>query len=394
VNPQHIKDLVPDKENRRAHNPRNIGMVVDALQQVGAARSIVIDEDNVILAGNGVTEAAAEAGITRVRVVDASGDEIIAVRRSGLTPEQKRALAIYDNRTGELATWNFDQLKSDLDAGLGLQPFWTEEETAQMLAKRFPAAEGLTDPDDVPEERATDIVAGDLFELGRHRLICGDSTDALVVDKVLAGVKPHLMVTDPPYGVKYDPLAARSTGVAAGRVMNDDRADWREAWALFPGSVAYVWHADLRARHVVESLEATGFICRAQIIWDKTRPVMSRGHYHFQHEPCWYAVRRGATASWSGDRRQSTVWAILHQRSETGHGTQKPVECMRRPIENNSSPGQAVYEPFSGSGTTIIAAEQTGRACYAIELNPAYVQMAIDRWEAFTGQKAVRVGVA
>src|SRR5688572_26317796 len=117
----HIKDLVPDPENRRAHNPRNLGMVSDALREVGAARSIVIDEDNVILAGNGVTEAAAEAGITRVRVIEASGDELIAVRRSGLTPDQKRALAIYDNRTGELATWDFDQLKSDVDAGLSLQ---------------------------------------------------------------------------------------------------------------------------------------------------------------------------------------------------------------------------------------------------------------------------------
>jgi len=176
--------------------------------------------------------------------------------------------------------------------------------------------------------------------------------------------------------------------VAAGKVLNDDRADWREAWALFPGVVAYVWHADLRARDVVESLQACDFVLRAQIIWDKGRPIMSRGHYHFQHEPCWYAVRKNATAHWAGDRKQSTVWAIEHRKSETGHGTQKPVECMKRPIENHSSPGQAVYEPFSGSGTTLIAAELTGRTCHAIELNPAYVDVAVKRWEAFTGEKA------
>jgi len=369
-------------------------MVSDALREVGAARSIVIDEDNVILAGNGVTEAAAEAGITRVRVIEASGDELIAVRRSGLTPAQKRALAIYDNRTGELATWDFDQLKADVDAGLSLQPFWTEEETAALLAKHFPPAEGLTDPDAVPDERATDIVPGDLFELGRHRLICGDSTDALVVDKVLAGVKPHLMVTDPPYGVNYDPAKARapSKDSARGKVLNDDRSDWREAWSLFTGSVAYIWHAMRTSGTVFSSLEDCGFEVRSEIVWDKGRLVMSRGHYHPQHESCWYAVRD--TASWSGGTKQSTVWLIHHQKSETGHGAQKPVECMRRPIENNSSHGQAVYEPFSGSGTTIIAAEQTGRACYAIELNPTYVQVAIDRWEAFTGQKAVKVGEA
>jgi DNA modification methylase len=121
---------------------------------------------------------------------------------------------------------------------------------------------------------------------------------------------------------------------------------------------------------------------------------ISRGHYHWQHEPCWYAVKKGSTGHWSGDRSQTTLWTITHNKSETGHGTQKPVECMRRPIENNSCVGQAVYEPFSGSGTTIIASEQTTRACYAIEINPSYIQVAVDRWEAFTGQKAQKVGEA
>jgi DNA modification methylase len=202
------------------------------------------------------------------------------------------------------------------------------------------------------------------------------------------------MVTDPPYGVEYDPATARATTVASarGKVLNDDRADWREAWALFPGDVAYVWHAGLRAREVVESLQASGFEMRAQIIWDKTRLVMSRGHYHFQHEPCWYAVRKSKTAHWAGDRKQGTVWAIPHRKSETGHGTQKPVECMARPIRNNSSPGQAVYEPFSGSGTTLIACEMEGRVCHAIELNPAYVDVAVERWQAFTGKTATLEG--
>ena len=128
---------------------------------------------------------------------------------------------------------------------------------------------------------------------------------------------------------------------------------------------------------------------RSQIIWDKTRLVIGRGDYHWQHEPAWYAVRKGKTGHWAGDRKQTTVWAIPHRKSATGHGTQKPVECMKRPIENNSSPGQAVYEPFCGSGTTIIAAEMTGRCCHAIELNPAYVDVAIKRWQDFTGNAAV-----
>ncbi|GGJ44608.1 DNA-methyltransferase [Neoroseomonas lacus] len=172
------------------------------------------------------------------------------------------------------------------------------------------------------------------------------------------------MVTDPPYGVAYDPewrnMAGVSTTRRTGKVENDDRADWREAWALFPGDVAYVWHGALHATTVAESLTACSFDIRAQIIWAKDRLVLGRGHYHWQHEPAWYALR--GQGHWSGDRKQTTLWQIAgrSEDAETVHGTQKPVECMRRPIENNSSPGQAVYEPFSGSGTSLIAAEMTG----------------------------------
>jgi DNA modification methylase len=249
---------------------------------------------------------------------------------------------------------------------------------------------------------------------GGHRLLCGDATVATDVESVLDGAKPHLMVTDPPYGVNYDPAWRNEAGRAIdgttqriatgtvikpigaralGKVENDDRADWSEAWALFPGAVVYVWHAGTKAGLVQSSLEACGFETRAQIIWAKNNIVISRGHYHAKHEPCWYAVRKGATGHWAGDHKQTTVWNIdKNLKSETGHGTQKPVECMKRPIENNSSPGQAVYEPFSGSGTTIIAAEMTGRAVCAIEVAPAYVDVAVKRWQDFTGKQAVLDG--
>jgi DNA modification methylase len=147
------------------------------------------------------------------------------------------------------------------------------------------------------------------------------------------------------------------------------------------------------AHTVADSLIAAGFEIRSQIIWAKSQFVIGRGHYHPHHEPCWYAVRKGATGHWAGDRKQTTLWQIPKpQKSETGHSTQKPVECMKRPIENNSNPGQAVYEPFSGSGTTIIAAEMTGRACHAIELSPAYVDVAVLRWQAFAGGVATLEG--
>ena len=179
-----------------------------------------------------------------------------------------------------------------------------------------------------------------------------------------------------------------------GKVLNDHRADWREAWALFPGEVVYAWHGALHATTVAESLEACGFAIRSQIIWAKERLVLSRGDYHWQHEPCFYAVKTGARGCWNGDRKQTTLWSIpsRDQDARTVHGTQKPVECMRRPMLNNSSPGQAVYEPFSGSGTSIIAAETCGRVSLSMELDPAYVDVAVPRWQAFTGQAATLDG--
>jgi DNA modification methylase len=272
-----------------------------------------------------------------------------------------------------------------------------EAELEALLAGEVdPETASRESEDDVPELPETPISRpGDLWVLGKHRLLCGDATVATDVERLLGDVQPLLMVTDPPYGVEYDPGWRNKAGAAAtkrtGKVLNDDRADWREAWALFPGDVAYVWHGALHATTVADSLIASGFNIRSQIIWAKDRLVLSRGDYHWQHEPCLYAVKKTGKGHWAGDRKQTTLWQIANkdQDAETVHGTQKPVECMRRPILNNSSPGQAVYEPFMGSGTTLIAAETTGRVCFGIELNPAYVDVAVERWQQFTGKEAV-----
>ena len=179
---------------------------------------------------------------------------------------------------------------------------------------------------------------------------------------------------------------------AIGIVHNDTRCDWREAWKLFPGNVVYCWHAGRHASDVDLSLRSVGFEVRAQIIWDKMRMIIGRGDYHWAHEPCWYMVRKGATGRWAGDRKQTTKWEIPHRASETGHSTQKPIECMKRPMENNSRKGDAVYDPFVGSGTTIIAAEMTGRKALAIEIDAGYVQVTIERWQAVTGRLATLDG--
>ena len=210
------------------------------------------------------------------------------------------------------------------------------------------------------------------------------------------------MVTDPPYGVGYDPSwrARRGCGagkLARGKVLNDDRADWRQAYALFPGDVAYVWHGAMHGDIVATGLAACGLQVRAQIVWAKQHFTLSRGDYHWKHECCWYAVREGRSSHWQGDRTQATLWECPNnnpfgnrQREHSwGHGTQKPVECMRRPVVNNSRPGQLVYDPFLGSGTSVIAAEMTGRVCCGIELNPAYVDVIVRRWQAFTGRTAM-----
>jgi DNA modification methylase len=382
-----VSSLIPFAKNARTHSDAQVGQIAASIREFGFTNPILVDGDNGIIAGHGRLLAARKLGMNTVPVIELSG----------MSETQKRAYIIADNKLSLNAGWDEDLLGLELaDLGsLGFDLSLTGFSDLELLALTSRGNPGLTDPDDVPEppEQPTSTL-GDVWLLGNHRLICGDSTDPVDVERVLAGVRPHLCVTDPPYGVEYDPTwreqrGIASEGLAKGAVLNDDRADWREAWALFPGDVIYCWHAALQSDASMASLKAAGFQIRSQIIWDKTRLIIGRGDYHFQHEPCLYAVRKGRTGHWAGDRKQTTIWSIPHRKSATGHGTEKPVECMKRPIENNSSPGQVVYEPFSGSGTTIIAAEMNGRICHAIELNPAYVDVAVRRWEEFTGQKAV-----
>jgi len=387
--------LLPYARNSRTHSDAQVAQIAASIKEFGWTNPVLVDAEGVIIAGHGRVMAARKLGEKRVPVIELGH----------LTEAQKRAYVIADNQLALNAGWDAEMLKVELsdlagmDFDLSLLGF-DDKALAGLLAEE---TQGLTDPDEVPEAPADPVsVLGDVWVLGKHRIVCGSSTEADTVGKLLGDVKPHLMVTDPPYGVEYDAdwrnKAMRSDGSkiggrAVGKVLNDDKADWREAWALFPGDVAYVWHAGNMAHVVAESLLACDFGIRAQIIWGKSQFVIGRGDYHPQHEPCWYAVRKNKKGHYDGGRKQSTLWQIEKPRkSETGHSTQKPVECMKRPIENNSSPGQAVYEPFSGSGTTIIAGEMTGRSVYAVELNPAYVDVAVKRWQDFTGQKAILEG--
>jgi DNA modification methylase len=388
-----IGRLRPYARNAKIHDDDQVAKIAASMAKFGWTVPCMVADDGELIAGHGRVLAATMLGLKDVPVI----------RLGHLDEAERRAYRIADNKLTELGDWDEAMLRDEI-AGLLAEDFdlsllgITDADLDALL--QDPDALGddgaIEGEDDIPEAPVTPVsVAGDIWQLGSHRLICGDSTSADVVGRLLGDVKPLLMVTDPPYGVEYDPSWRNQAGAAktkrTGKVLNDDRADWREAWALFPGDVAYVWHGALHAATVAESLTAAGFAIRSQIIWAKDRLVLSRGDYHWQHEPCWYAVKKTGKGHWAGDRKQTTLWQIANkdQDAATVHGTQKPVECMRRPILNNSSPGQAVFEPFMGSGTTLIAAETTGRVCFGIELNPAYVDIAIERWQQFTGTNAV-----
>ena len=399
-----LEDLHPDPRPANRGTARGQEALAHSLGAYGAGRSIVVDRHGHVIAGNKTLAEAQALGLP-LTVVRTDGRAIVAVQRVDLDlthDARARELALADNRVGELnLAWDETLLGELVQEGLRLEPFWTPEE---LRALRDDA-----DADDRREDAVvvappdTTIQPGALFALGTHRLLCGDATCRDDVARLLGDARPALMVTDPPYGVRYDPTwrvaACQQARTAIGAVANDDCVDWAAAYRLFPGDIAYVWHAGVHTAAVATSLTTCDFTIRAQLVWAKQHFALSRGHYHWQHEPCWYAVRRGRSARWRGGRAQSTLWTVPNLNSHggdrtganaaTGHSTQKPIALFERPIAHHTSPGDPVYDPFVGSGTALIAAEQLGRRCYALDLDPRYVQATVTRWETLTGQRAL-----
>ncbi|EGP09595.1 DNA methylase [Bradyrhizobiaceae bacterium SG-6C] len=383
-----IGKLIPFARNARTHSAAQVAEIAGSIRAFGFANPILVGAEGDVIAGHGRLAAARQLGLGDVPVIVLSG----------LSETQRRQLVLADNRIALNAGWDPEMLKLELTelSAMGADLSLLGFDKAELASALKSVTTGLVDEDETPMVTEVAVSApGEIWCLGPHRIACGDSTDPSLVTSLLAGVEPQLMVTDPPYGVDYDPEWRHRIGVnkseKRGKIQNDERADWAAAWTHFPGQIAYVWHGALHAGTVAESLTKTGFTIRSQIVWAKERLVMSRGDYHWQHEPCWYAVRK--KGNWTGDRKQTTLWTIPTggQDAETKHSTQKPVECMRRPMLNNSDPGQAIYEPFLGSGTTLIAAQSTGRVCYGIEIDPHFVDVVIRRWQAFTGEKAHRL---
>jgi len=376
-----VKELIKLEFNPRKITEDKRKKLIESLEKFNLVEIPAVNTDMKIIGGNQRVTALLLAG---------RGEEEIDVRypnRKLTDKEVKEYCIISNTHAGE---FDFDMLEMDFadinfaDIGFDLAGLDAWELAKEKKAKKLEAKE---DDYDVPEGGLeTDIVLGDLFEIGEHRLLCGDSTNSDDVAKLLLKNEPYLMITDPPYGVVYDPNwrneADRANGKkigawAVGKVQNDDKADWSEAWILSPAKVAYVYHAGKFSGLVQKSLENCDFEIRSQIIWAKNNFAISRGDYHWKHEPCWYAVKKGFKANYIGDRSQTTLWEIAKpQKSETGHGTQKPVECMAKPIKNHEGD---IHDPFGGSGTTMVASEQLKRKAYLMELDPKYCQVIIDR---------------
>jgi hypothetical protein len=337
--------LIPYAGNARTHSASQVAEIAGSIRAFGFSNPILVGTEGDLVAGHGRLAAARQLRMAEVPVVVLHG----------LTDMQRRSLILADNRIGLNAGWDLKMLAYELKdlslIGADLKALGFKK--GELALALRPDIAGLTDENEVPDcAEIAASVPGDIWLLGPHRVACGDCTDPDIVKAVFDGAAPQLLCSDPPYGVEYDPEWRHRLGLnksaKRGKIRNDERADWAATWALFPGEIAYVWHGALQAATVAESLVKTGFTIRAQIVWAKERLVMSRGDYHWQHEPCWYAVRK--KGNWTGDRKQTTLWTIPTggQDVETKHSTQKPVECMRRPLLNNSSVGDSVYEPFLG----------------------------------------------
>lgn len=389
-----VKELKPASFNPRTWKKNGKTQLDESLDKFDLVEIPVANRDNGLIAGH--------RRIERL-IVRGEGERMIDVRIPNrmLTEEELKEYMIRSNN--HQAGWNNAVLEAEFIKIVDLANAGMEQSVLDALGIMPDFVDAKEDDfnNKLPEHAQS--VEGDLYELVsvekglKHRVVCGDSTQADVVKKVLECIKPKLMATDPPYGVGYDPtwrnndapsMKSNRKVKSRTKVKNDDQASWKMTYSLYRGDVAYVWHAGKHASTVQRDLEECGFEIISQIIWAKTNGAISRGDYHWKHEPCWYAVRKGKKHNWQGARDQWTVWTIknlsarsmIESEGVTGHGTQKPIECMARPIINNTKIGDEVYDPFLGSGTTLIACEQLKRTCYGIELDPRHVDMIVKRW--------------
>ena len=430
-----LDQLRPDPANPRRISEEELDALERSLRQFGFVQPVVARRDDAtVIGGHQRLVAARRLGLTTVPVIWLD-----------ISPEQARLLGLALNKIS--GSWDdalLARLLAELQAvpNLDLSLTGFDEDEVRDLLRSLEVREKRErqeafDLDEALEEarRAPRTKPGDLWILGDHRLLCGDATKAEDVDRLLDGAEPRLLATDPPYGVsldgswrdgvynalgpaeptylRIDPStdgidATRANGGAHGRarghrhtsISGDTRVDWSEAFALVPSlTVGYIWHAGVHAAEVAQGLERIGFEIVAQVIWDKGLFAIGRSWYHWSHEPCWVVRKQGAKVPFRGSRDQATIWRVPSPKMIMGgsaeakedHPTQKPLVLFETPIRNHLKPGEVVYDPFLGSGTCLIAAERCGARAYTVEIDPLYVEVALRRWERFSGQQAVRV---
>ncbi|EET98901.1 transferase [Enterococcus faecalis T2] len=384
---QKTEDLIPYEKNPR-HNEGAITAVAKSIEKFGFKVPIVVDASNVIVNGHTRLKAAKYLGLKEVPTIIADD----------LTPEQIKAFRLADNKVGEIATWDEELLNAELDelADLDLDFDMTEfgfdlpdieGEEVEVIEDEF--------EEELPAEPISKL--GDIYQLGRHRLMCGDSTNSLEVEKLMGNKKADLLITDPPYNVAYEGKGKEALTIKNdSKETNEFHSFLYEAFSaainnMKLGSSFYVWYASSEVVNFHTALEEAGFLVKQELIWNKNSMVLSRQDYHWKHEPCLYGWASGGSHSWYSDRKQTTILNFDRPTVNKEHPTMKPVALFDYQIKNSSKQGDCILDLFGGSGTTLIACEQNEREAYLMELDPRYVDVIIARWEAFTGEVAVKI---
>ena len=377
-----VKDLIPYERNTKKHDKTQINNVAESIKQYGFVQPIVIDKNNVVVIGHCRLLAAKQLKMK----------EVPCVCVEDLTDEQVKALRIVDNKSNE-SPWDFDILPdelaeldlSDFDFDFGIED---DEEETEIVEDEAP---------EVDEDAETIAKLGDIWQLGRHRLMCGDSTSIDDVEKLMGGQLADMLLTDPPYNVSYEGKTKDHLTIQNDSMDNDSfRQFLRDAFTsadavMKPGAVFYIWHADSEGYNFRGACFDIGWKVRQCLIWNKNSMVMGRQDYQWKHEPCLYGWKDGASHLWTSDRKQTTVIDCQKPNASKIHPTMKPVGLFDYQIKNNTKGGDIVLDLFNGSGTTIMACEQNGRVARCMELDPRYVDACVKRWENFTGEKAVLI---
>lgn len=375
-----LKDLKPYENNPRK-NDDAVKYVAESIKEFGFKVPIVIDKNNVIVAGHTRYKAAKKLKMSEVPCIIADD----------LTDEQIKAFRLADNKVAEKAEWDFDLLNAELDdiIDLDMELFGFED------ALQDDAEEAIEDEFEVELPAEPKSKLGDIYQLGNNRLMCGDSTVLEDVEKLMGGEQADMLLTDPPYNVNYEGKTKDKLKIKNDQMGNDNfRQFLTDAFSnadmvMKPGAVFYIWHADSEGYNFRGACFDAGWTVRQCLIWNKNSMVMGRQDYQWKHEPCLYGWKEGAGHLWASDRKQTTVINFDKPTRNDMHPTMKPIPLFDYQIKNNTKGGDVVLDLFGGSGTTIMACEQNGRRGYSMEYDPRYVDVIVDRWEKFTGAKAV-----